>query len=80
MSLCRSNVVFRRIGADHRRTQPRERFRQDAAAAADIQHPKVFQAVELFGIAAEAGRCLIPNIGEPDRVELVQRRHADAGA
>jgi hypothetical protein len=32
------DIFRRRIGADHLRTQPRQRFRQNAAAAADIEH------------------------------------------
>ena len=72
------NVFLGRIGADHPRAQARERLRKNAAAAADIEHAQVLEAVELLRIATKARRRLIADIGEPDRIELVQRRHGPA--
>jgi hypothetical protein len=72
------DIVFRRIGADHLRTQPRQRLRQDAAAATDIQHAQAFQTVQLFWIAVELRRGLVADIAEPNGIELVQGRHGAA--
>src|SRR5512143_3583389 len=78
MYLRSGDIVLRRIGANHLGTQSRQRFRQDAAAAADIQHAQPLQAVELFGAAFKARRCLIADVAKPYRIELVQGRHGPA--
>ena len=52
---------FRKVDSRHRCAQPRHRFREDAAAAADVEH-------------ALAGQLRQPvDPGEAQRVEIVQR-------
>ena len=53
---------------------------KNAAAAADIENAQAGKAVEPGRIAvANSEAPAVANIGEPDRVELVQRRHRSAG-
>jgi hypothetical protein len=67
-----------RIGAQHGGAEPCERLRQNAAAAADIENAQILQAIEALGVAAKARAGLIADIGEADRIELVQDRHLAA--
>ena len=78
MELRRLDVGLRRIGADHGRAEPRQRLGQNPAAAADIEKAQTLEAAELLGIAAEPRRRLVPDVTEPHRIELVQRRHLAA--
>ena len=66
------------VGAQHIGTQPGERLGQDTAAAADIEDAQAGQAADLARIPAKMGRDLVADIGEPDRIELVQHRHGAA--
>ena len=72
------DIAVGRIGADDGRAKPRQRLRQNAAAAADIEDAQAGEAVEPLRIAAEMIGGAIADIGKPDRVEFVQRRHRSA--
>ena len=43
MQLGHFDIVRRRIGADHIRAQPRHRFAQKSAAAADVEETQAFE-------------------------------------
>jgi hypothetical protein len=75
MGLGRRDILLGRIGADHRCAEPRQRLRQDAGAAADIEDAQAVEAVEFLGVEVEMGRRLGADIGQAQRVELMQRRH-----
>ena len=66
--------LFRGVGADDGEAQPRHRLAQKSAAAADIQQRQAFERPERLGVAAETGRRLLADEGQPDRIEFVQRR------
>ena len=75
MALRRRDVLFRRVGADHRCAEPRQRLGQNPAAAADVEDAQARKAVETLGVAAEARRGVVADVGEAHRIELVQHRH-----
>ena len=75
VGLCHRNVLCRRIGADHRRAEPRQRLTQDAGPAADIEEAQARKAIEALRIAAEMLGRAVADVGQPDRIELVQRGH-----
>ena len=58
--------------------QPGERLGQDTTAATDIEDAQVVEAIETLGITAEARAGMVADIGEADRIELVQDRHLAA--
>ena len=68
MALRHRDVAFRRVGADHRRAEPRQRLGQDAAAAADIENPQAGETVETARITAEMRGGAVADIrrDEPD--------------
>ena len=78
MQLCHRDIALGRIGADDGRAEPRQRLRQNAAAAADIEDAQAFQAIELLGVAVEPLAGGVADVGEPHRIELVQHRHLAA--
>ena len=65
----------RRIGPDHRRAEARERLAQEAAAAADIEDSQAAEAGWARGVAAEPPAGRVADIGEANRIEIVQDRH-----
>ena len=75
VSLRHRDVALRRIGADDRRAEPRQRLAENAAAAADIEDAQAGKAVEPLRIAVEMRGGAVADVSEPDRIELVQRRH-----
>src|SRR5215211_946728 len=64
-----------RIGAHDGSTDARERLRQDAGAAADIEDTQTAQAIERFRIAPEVPAGGVADVAEPHRVDHVQRSH-----
>ena len=69
----------RGIEADDFRAEARQRLRQQAAAAADVEHP---QAGERRAGAARTAEMAGDRIAQPDdadRTEPVQRRHRPVG-
>ena len=73
MQLGDLDVGLRRVGADNRRAKPGQRLAKQAAAAADVEDAQALERPCGMRIAAEALRHLVADIGQPDRVELVQR-------
>ena len=67
------------IDADHLRAEPRERLAQQPGAAADIEQAQAREAVEALGVAVELAAGGVADIGQPQRVDLVQRRHLAVG-
>src|ERR1700689_5324432 len=72
------DIAFRRIGADDARAEARQRFRENSAAAPDIEHAESGEAVESHRIAPEMLSGAVADIGKPDRIEFVQSRHRSA--
>ncbi len=72
------DVVRRRIGPHHPGAEPRQRLAQNAAAAADIENADAIEARRMAGVATELPAHRIPDIGEPDWIELMQHRHLSA--
>jgi hypothetical protein len=70
-----SNVGSGRIDADHLRAEPRERLAQQPRTTADVEHPQAGQAVQALDVALEFPCRRIADITEPQRIDLVQRRH-----
>src|SRR5262249_45747579 len=58
--------------------QARQRFAQNAAAAADVEHAQAAQGVELLVVAAEVPARSLLDEAEPHRVEPVQHGHLAA--
>ena len=67
------DVGFRGIHAHDLGAEPRHRFAQKPAAAADVEDAQAFEGIGGVGITPEMGRHLVADIGQPDGVELVQR-------
>src|SRR5690606_25267624 len=61
------------IGPDNLGAQPRHRLAKQAAAAADVEQAQPLEGACLMDVAAKMRSDAVANIGEPDRVELVQR-------
>src|SRR5690606_16776418 len=64
--------------ADHLAAKARQRFRQQAAAAADVEDAQAAETAQLLRVAPELACDLIAYIGHPDGIELVQHRHGTA--
>src|SRR5262249_53373073 len=50
-----------------------------AAPPADIENANAIEPRRMAGIATELTARRVPDIGEPDRIELMQHRHFSAG-
>lgn len=55
--------------------EPRRRLRQEPRTAADIEHREPVEREGRAHIASEMAAGLLADIGEPDRVDPVQRPH-----
>ena len=67
-------AAFAIASALYRRAETGEGLREEAAAAAHIEHGEPVQGVLADRVPAKARRGAIANVGEPHRIELVQRR------
>ena len=67
------------IDPDHLRAQPRERLAQQAGAAADIEDAQSGKAIQAFDVALELAAGGVADIGQPQRIDLVQRGHLALG-
>ena len=73
MDLRDGDVACCGIGTDHGRTQPRHRFRQQPAAAADVQNPQPAKRFGRFQVTVELSGDLGSDVIEPAGVEHMQR-------
>ena len=73
------DVGRRRIDPDHLRAQPRERLAQQTRAATDVEDAQTRQAAQAPRIALELAAGGVTDIGEPQRIDLVQRGHLAFG-
>jgi len=71
-------ICLRGIGAQDASPQTRQRFAQNAAAAADVEHAQAGERIEPPFVAAEMPTRGLFDEGESHRVELVQHRHPAA--
>ena len=78
VQLRRRNVALRRIDADHLRAESRQRLAQQAGAATDIEDAQAFEAGQAARVAVELAAGGVANEREPQRIDLVQRRHLAA--
>ena len=62
------DIFLRRVGTHDVRAQPRERFRQDATAASNIQNAQSLEAVEFFWITTKTGRGLVADVGKANGI------------
>jgi hypothetical protein len=67
------------IDADHLGTKSGERLAQQAGATTDIEDAQAGQAVQAFDVALELATGGVADIGQPQRIDLVQRRHLAVG-
>ena len=67
------DVDLRRIDAGHRRAEARHRFRDQTAAAADVEEDKAGEGISRPLVAAEMPAGLALDVGKARRTELVQR-------
>jgi len=79
MQFRRRDIGGGRIDADHLGAEPGERLAQQAGAAADIEDAQAGQAIQAFDVALELAAGGIADIGQPQRIDLVQRRHLAVG-
>jgi hypothetical protein len=75
----RRDVAGGRIDSDYLRAEPGERLAQQSGAAADVEDAQAGQAVQAFDVALELAAGGVANIGQPQRVDPVQRRHLAVG-
>src|SRR5437868_5378449 len=68
-----------RIDPDHLRAQPRERLAQQTCAATDIENAQARQATQAPRVAIELAAGGVADIGESQRIDLVQRGHLALG-
>ena len=68
-----ADIALGSIRSQHAGAHPRHRFRQKAAAAADVEQAQAFERPVRLRIAAELLADLVADIGNADRIELVQR-------
>ena len=73
MQFCDLDVGLGRIDADDLGAEPRHRLAEQAAAAAYVEDAQALERPCRMRVAAETRRHLVADIGEPHRVELVQR-------
>src|SRR5262249_62274699 len=52
---------------------------KNPAATADMENANAIEERRVVGIATELTARRVPDIGEPDRIELMQHRHFSAG-
>ena len=64
-----------RIDAGDGRPQPRQRLGQQPAAAADVEHLQPAAVAGQARVSPETLAGLVADVGDPHRVELVQRCH-----
>jgi hypothetical protein len=67
------------IDPDHLGAEPRERLAQQPGAAADIEDAQAGKAVQAFDVALELAAGGVADIGQPQRIDLVQRGHLAPG-
>ena len=67
------DVALGGVDADDFGAEPRQRFGQQAAAAADIDDAEALQGQHARRVAAEAGADRVADIADANRVVLVQR-------
>jgi len=65
------------VDAGHGAAKPRHRFRQQAAATADVEDAKTAEAV--FGPAGADPADAVDNVVEAHRREIMKRRHRPVG-
>ena len=75
MQLGGRDVAGGGIDADHLGAEPGERLAQQPGAAADVEDAQARQAVQALDVALELAAGGVADIGEPQRIDLVQRRH-----
>ena len=77
---CAAAMFFcRRIGADHRRAEPRQRLATGCRRRSRYRGcASPSRQSRLLRIAAEMPAGRVADIGQPDRIELVQHRHLAA--
>jgi hypothetical protein len=75
MQIGRGNIGRRRIDTGHLCTKPRERFAQQARTTADIEQAQAIEAIQAARIAIELPAGGVADEGQPQRIDLVQRRH-----
>jgi len=66
------DVALARVGAHHIGPQPRHRFAQEPAAAADVEQPQPCKGAFGGAVAAELGGDLADDILQPQRIDHVQ--------
>ena len=67
------DVRGRSVGTDDLGAEPRHRFAQQPAAAADVEDAQAFERPRRARVAAEARGDLVAYPGKPDGIEFVQR-------
>src|SRR4051794_30545397 len=69
------DVRRRRVEPDGGGAEARERFGQQAAAAADIERAEPFERSRLAPVAAELPAGLVADVLQAERVQPVERPH-----
>ena len=79
MQFRRRDIAFGRIDPDHLGAEPGERLAQQPGAAADIEDAQAGKAIQAFDVALELAAGGVADIAQPQRIDLVQRRHLAVG-
>ncbi len=72
MDACRLDVLLGRVDPHHIGTQPRHRFAEQSAAAADIEESQTGKRPPVERVARQPATNLLLDIGQPHRIEDMQ--------